>query len=424
MNGKDLFRGLSYINKKFIDEAEYETIRSPEAKHGKRLLHKSLLIAAVVATMMLLMGAAVYTHWSGSMQRYYQPTEKAKQQAEKTGLSVMYEEQAQEEEPGLSVTDQGITVTVVQTIADQSEAKVILRVEGFTPPEDILLEPFAFFTTTLDGEEQFWGSYQSRFDPGITKNEKGEEVYTDGTPVKTQRIYFARGDNSGQEGPYTSKYDKTIQEGEDGKCYYPDGTQVDAGWELFTEGHYIQQDGSMELIITHPFPSASEENLGKELGLHFTGFGVLESKGRADMEEKKLVEGHWDLTLTLTGSSETVKVTPNARLTDNVTLTEAEIGEISMKMWYKTDTYWDGWEQLGELEPRVAGVKLKNGTFVSFWCCMEGYVDEENLIYYREARAEDGVVELDQIESLVFIERWEDSGNGNYTPVYQYVSIG
>ena len=61
------------------------------------------------------------------MQQQYRPSENAKQQAEKTGLSVMYEESEPEDGSVLTATDNGVTVTVVQTIVDQMQAKIILR---------------------------------------------------------------------------------------------------------------------------------------------------------------------------------------------------------------------------------------------------------------------------------------------------------
>lgn len=56
MNGKDMFLGLSHIERRFIEEAESAVLS--EAK--KRIsLRKSLLIAAVIAMMLLLVGCAV-----------------------------------------------------------------------------------------------------------------------------------------------------------------------------------------------------------------------------------------------------------------------------------------------------------------------------------------------------------------------------
>lgn len=394
MNGKDLFSGLSYISKKYIDEAENDMISGKTGKfeaprHGKALVRKSLLIAAAIATMLFLMGAAVYTHWSGSMQRYYQPSENAKQQAEKSGLSVMYQEESKPKDGSiLTATDNGITVSVAQTLVDQSQANIILRVEGFTPPVDYKVEPWVWTEehATLDGNDLFYSSANYDFDDGVTRSKDGEYVYADGSPVDMI-----------VEGEYNQQ---------------------------FIKGQYIKHDGSLELVISYVFQDTSGANLGKELALHITGFGTCTYIGKANDEFEKLVEGHWDLRFPLTGSDENIQIEPNVRLSDNVTLTKAEIGQITVKTWYKTDTYWDGWERLESLTPILAGVKLKDGTFVQVWGFTEGYLDQEELIYYSECQVFEGMLELDQVESLAYYDGWEKDAEGKPTiPVYKYIPV-
>lgn len=68
MNGKDLLLGLSYISRRYIEEAERDTVSDAmRASGGKyeqstrqpRRLRRPLLIAALVALMLLLVGCAV-----------------------------------------------------------------------------------------------------------------------------------------------------------------------------------------------------------------------------------------------------------------------------------------------------------------------------------------------------------------------------
>lgn len=56
MNGQNLLMGLSYIDRKFIEESEQETIAAEPRRGGFR---RPLLIAAIVAIMLLLVGCAV-----------------------------------------------------------------------------------------------------------------------------------------------------------------------------------------------------------------------------------------------------------------------------------------------------------------------------------------------------------------------------
>ena len=61
MNGKELFLGLSYINGKYIDEAEHDTVSNHVRKERSTVhgLRRPLLIAALVALLLLLVGCAV-----------------------------------------------------------------------------------------------------------------------------------------------------------------------------------------------------------------------------------------------------------------------------------------------------------------------------------------------------------------------------
>ena len=390
MNGKDILVDLSYIDRKFIEESEKDTPNSgiylrPKKKPQHRRL---LLIAAILAAMLFLMGAVLYTRWTRSMETTFHPSENAKQQAEKSGLSTMYETKAATEpetEDGsiLSATDQGITVSVVQTIVDTREAHIVLRVEGFIPPEDFRVRPWVWQDkeATLDGSEEFWNSSGADFDSGIVYNsDKKSYTYTDGSPVE-----------------------------EDSE-----------GWQ---KGHYLRTDGSLELDVWYRLRQDMENPIGKEYELHLTGFGTVADTGKADMVWNEMVEGHWDLKFPLKGSDEVKTYQLNERLSDNVTLMEIEIGQITTKAIYKTDTYWDGWENLELLQPQLAGIQLKDGTFIQLADTREGYQDEEALIYFVEYQSYEGTVELDQIESLAYYDRWEKDANGKNVPVYRYVPL-
>ena len=60
MNGKDLLMGMSFVNGKYIEEAEKGTVeKMPRGVRTKSTLKRSLLIAAVITAMVLMMGCAV-----------------------------------------------------------------------------------------------------------------------------------------------------------------------------------------------------------------------------------------------------------------------------------------------------------------------------------------------------------------------------
>ena len=102
------------------------TTQMKETQPRKRSSRKLMIVAmAAVMLMATLTGAAVFTRWSKTAQNRYNPSEDIKEQAEKSGLSVMLEETKGEENPDevLSATDQGITITAVQTIVDNYQAE-------------------------------------------------------------------------------------------------------------------------------------------------------------------------------------------------------------------------------------------------------------------------------------------------------------
>ena len=390
MNGKNMLVGLSYIDRKFIEESEkempvQERAESAKPNSGRIPTRKLFLIAALIAAMLLLMGAATYTRWSRSMQNTYHPSESQRQQAEQSGLSVRYEETATQaaSEDGsiLSATDQGITVSLVQTIADSREVHIILRVEGFEPPEGYEITPYAFLgeRATLGGRDNFWSSSGMDFDDDIVYQGGGKYTYTDGTPVDEQ-----------------------------------DGLQM---------GHYRRSDGSMEVDLWYHLNSDAEELLGQEYQLHLTGFGTSTYAGKADATFETLVEGHWDLKFPLKAENTNIQFQPNVRLSDNVTLTDVEIGQITVKAKYITDTYWSGWEQLEFLSPALAGVVLQDDTLIPVLSTTEGYPNPDELIYTADYSTVDSMIDLSQVKALAYRIDEETGPEGTHTPVYQYVPV-
>ena len=144
-----------------------------------------LIAAAAVVLLSCLTGAAVFTRWSRSAQAKYDPSQEVKEQAEKSGLSVMLEETNAAENPNevLSVTDQGITITAVQTIVDNYRAEITFRIDGFQLPEGCT--PGIWPEITIDGRDDFYAMQTGQFYHGTMWNDAGEWVYVStGEPVQ------------------------------------------------------------------------------------------------------------------------------------------------------------------------------------------------------------------------------------------------
>lgn len=364
-------------------------LMSAEAPRQRRS-GKKLLLLALAATLVVgaLTGAAVFTRWSRSAQTAYNPPQQVKEQAEKSGLSVMLEDKQKEVAPGevLSATDQGITITAVQSIVDSYSARIIFRIEGFDLPEDRIPDIF-WDSVTIDGDLHFASSFSGGFYDGLTRDKDGHWVYaSNGQPV-------ARRDDEFQS--------------------------IISQW--------VAEDGSMEYEFRFNFLNPGESYFGKEFAVHFTGLGV-QSEKKAEMGEQ-LVSGSWDLHWTLTGtdnSESSVTITPNAEIGDSgLTLLEAEIGQKSIRAVYQSDHDWDGWKQLETLSPALEKVCMKDGSTISVAPTKENYKRwEEERICVVTYTTVDGILDLSNLESLAYHKGWENDADGKPTiHLYDYIPI-
>ena len=167
-------------------DAMVQTILTAQHRTAKPISRRRLVFLAAAAVMLVAMltGAAVFTRWSDTAQHRYNPSEEVKEQAQMSGLSVLLETENPNEV--LTVTDNGITITAVQTIADNYGAEVTFRIEGFDLPEGKL--PQTWPEVTIDGDPHFGGGQTGSFFDGTTINERGDWVYVStGEPVKLQQ---------------------------------------------------------------------------------------------------------------------------------------------------------------------------------------------------------------------------------------------
>lgn len=346
---------------------------------------KRLALVPVAAAFLLvtLTGAAVFTRWSKTAQNTYNPSEEIKTQAEKSGLSVMLEETKGPENPNevLSVTDQGITITAVQTIVDKYQAEITFRIEGFDLPEDE--DPFVWPVVTIDGDRFFYSSQGGGFYDGTTHDENGKWIYAStGEPVRSRDDEFQ---------------------------------SVIFDW--------VADDGSLEYTHYISFNETDGRYLGKEIVFTFNSIDIQgHRKVGPSIPE---IEGNWELKWTLTGADSNIKCTPNAKIGDSdVILLDAEIGQLTLRTRYQVDDYWEGWNQLVELPQAVDGVRMKDGSEHLCYSTSYGFEDEENMIYFIESSMLDAILDISQVESLMFHKGWENDANGNPTvQTFYYIPI-
>lgn len=347
-----------------------ETTMKNKTMTGRKLI----LIAAVAALLLMtLTGAAVFTRWSKSAQTRYNPSEDVKNQAHDSGLSVMLEESKGTENPNavLSVTDQGITITAVQTIVDNYQAEITFRIDGFELPEDHT--PGIWPSITIDGQDDFYVMQTGQFYHGTTWNENGEWVYVStGEPVQSR----------------DDEFQSAIMD-------------------------YVADDGSLEYTHYITFDEADGRWLGKEIVVAFHSINV-QSDQKAGKDEP-LVEGNWELKWTLTGTSDSIRVTPNAKIGDSdVSLLEAEIGQKTIRARYQVGSYWEGWDELVTLPQAVYGVRMKDGSEHLCGGGTGGFEDQDQMIYFTQFDISDAILDISQVESLMFRE---ENGQMVYIPI-------
>lgn len=351
MTGKDMLRAIQNLDGDLIEEAEFGTFEEKRAGLSGR--KKLLFVLAAALIMATMTAAAVYTRWSETMQSGglygVQPSEQIKKQAEQSGLSVT----PTGTEEGISATDNGITVTLVQTLMDQYGGRIIFRIEGLDLEEG--QNPWAWFDFTIDGKrsDQLHMSLGTDFFTGITSDADGGLVYTkDGKPV--QRV----GENE----------------------------------ELLLD--YPLSDGSIEFSVG--FDWTGNDPLGKEMAFTFTGFGVQ----RGNLEHEMTTSGKWELRWTLEGSREApLKWTPNGKLDNGVSLVEAEVGQYSMKLTYHIDEMS---EDEHDLVGKFASIRLKDGSDLEINGRGSGRWDPERRLYTVIQCALDTVLDPSQIVGMSF----------------------
>lgn len=355
------------------------------AAHGKeqamhhRTSGKILLTAAVLAALLAtLTGAAVFSRWSKTAQSSYNPSQQIKEQSEKSGLSTVLETKSgkKESDAVLSTTDQGITVTAVQTLVDNLGGEITFRIEGFDLPEG--RDPWAYAYATIEGDHHFYCAYTASFFDGTTHNEEGKWVYaSDGSPVKFDD---------------TQPYSPAILD-------------------------YVAADGSLEYTMYFTFLEEDGRYLDKEIQIHFSGFGVGSTKKAGEPE--KLVDGSWDLHWTLTGSNmakDSIPISPNVKVGDtDITLLDGQVGQKSLALRFQLESYWEGFEKLETFPADLQGIRMKDGSIVQCYPRSQGYTDMEKLIFESTYQTYQGILDLDQAEYLLFHKGWEKDAQGKPT---------
>lgn len=349
-------------------EKNLKDIRTRKKYHHKRIT--VIAAAAVVICAVTAMAAAL--RWSYSLSDGMRASEEQMKYLESSGMNKFVEK---------SCTDNGVTVTAVQSITDNYYTHLAFRVEGFELEEG--KEPgFENLKITVDGDDginlsaSFWGD--------IVPDNEGNPVKIDGQPV----------------GAYEN---------------------------------YVLEDGSMEYQITL-FKGNNEKGyfFDKPIHVELENLGTL-----AKAQYYPCLEGTWTFDWTLAGADTTEIYEPDFILGDTgATVEKIEVSPISIMVEYDFPRREIEEEYINEngvpgtvtmlAEPPAAmGVKLKDGTVIKYLYIGPGQVgySEENGDTYALLMAADRVIDVDEIESILFLKSFDETLNEHAEPEFYEVPI-
>ena len=318
----------------------------------------TVVVAAAVMLCAVTTAAAVLK-WSQSLSVGMQLSKDQMKNVENSGMNKFVEQ---------SCTDNGITVTAIQSITDNYYTHIAFRVEGFEIEEGKQTD-FEEFDITVDGKDDF--GISAGFWDGIVSDNNGNLITTDGKPLAKDK----------------------------------DGIIVE---------NYVLDDGTMEYHITL-FNHNEEKGkfFGKPIHVELKNLGTV-----AKAEYFSGIEGNWTFDWTLAGADTTEVYEPDFMLEDTgAKVKKIEVSPISIMVEYDfprqetEEEYMDENGKVGMITmfgepPFATGVKLKDGTVIKYIYTGPGGggYEDENSDTYSFLLASDRVIDVDEIESILFLK--------------------
>lgn len=336
--------------------------REQTGKRGKMMTYsgkaarKGMWIAVAAAVLVFGTAAcAAYMHWSRGMEEKFNVTQEQKVYLEENQITVPMND---------SVTQEGITVTVQQSIVDAHFAYLSFRVDGYHVEEGV--QPgFEYVIRTVDGAHINMSG--GGFFDNLHRDAYGNITYTDGTPAKETA----------------------------------DGSVI---------AKYANDDGSMEYIMTLMMNEKDNSLIGKTIHIEFQNLGTLDKA--AFIPD---IDAVWAFDLTLEGSDQIRSIELSQPVGDSgVTVTKAEISPISLYVELDFPLQIvpiEGVDQDGNAiqsttfveAPRMTGVRLKDGTRLTgiVQGGSDGY-DDDDQNTYRVYRGIDHIINPEEVDALLF----------------------
>lgn len=352
-----------------VQEKTKITPLSPKKTRKKIPAKRMFLVAAAVMLGAggVTAGAAAYMRWSKTASEGMLASEETQKKMEETKLAVPVNK---------SDTQNGVTVTVSQTIVDSYYAHIIFKVEGYDAGEG--KQPF-FETDTVvvDG-----------YDP-----------WKD--PYDEKRHFGSGGD-----------WYNGVTMGEDGRAVrISDGKPLDEIEDY--QDNYKLEDGSYEYRLTLTNTADKDYFMGKPIHLELHNLGTAEKEDLTNV-----IDATWSFDWVLEGSPEKKEYDLNASIGDTgVTVKHVEISPISLNVTYDfPKKIYNKMDNSSGMLFFPDGVRLKDGTelkTIYLGPGTNGYISENE---YFIAFPVDRILDTDEIDALL-VRKGVDGGDRYVIPL-------
>lgn len=317
--------------------------------------------AATLALCTISVSAAAYLHWSKGLQESLQVTAEQQKSLEDNQMSSYV---------GQSVTKGDVTVTAQQCIVDNYFAHLSFKVEGYEV-EDGQQPGFSDAIITVGDEEDYTGGWTASFYNGLIPGMDGRAIHAaDGTPLTEDEVIS-----------------------------------------------YTMEDGSLEFHV-EMMSDLKGAFLNKPIHVELKDLGIYGGKAEDVVVGAK---GDWSFDWVLAGSDQMKQVELDAPLGDSgATVVQAELSPISVSVTYdfprqeETEIAVDenGAESVHTTfkeAPAFTGVQLKDGTIYTRISGggVTGYESDDSE-QYRDISALRRVIDVDQVESLLFVKSYPE----------------
>lgn len=342
---------------------------SPKKKRKKIPVKRLFLVAAAVMLGAggVTAGAAAYMRWSKTASEGMLASEETQKKMEETKLTVPVNK---------SDTQNGVTVTVTQTIVDSYYAHIIFKVEGYDAG---------------DGKQPFFES---------------DTVVVDGySPMESP---YDEKKNFGSGGDWYNG----VTTGEDGELIrISDGKPLEE-IENYQE-NYRLEDGSYEYRLTLTHTADKDYFIGKPIHVELHNLGTAE---KADLTN--VTDATWSFDWVLEGSPEKKEYDLNVPIGDTgVTVKHVEISPISLNVTYDfPKKIYNKMDNSSGMLFFPDGVRLKDETelkSIYLGPGTNGYISENE---YFIAFPVDRILDTDEIDALL-IRKGVEGGDRYVVPL-------